>query len=53
MKRALFLSILAFVLNSCVYRLPSEDDVSVLPKTNNPDVVGEQRDTGWTPSVAY
>ena len=39
------------IFSSCIYRMPTEDDVSVLPNTNNPEVVGERGNKNLIPGM--
>lgn len=41
-----------FNLAAC-YRFPDEDEYSVVPATNNPDVTREKSSTGFTPNVGF
>ncbi|MBA3722811.1 MAG: hypothetical protein H0W88_10485 [Parachlamydiaceae bacterium] len=43
---------LILVLDSC-YRMPGDDDFSVVPTTNNPAVTHEKSNTSLMPSVGY
>ncbi len=37
--KILFILTLILFLPSCLYRMPKEDDFSVIPDTNHPDIV--------------
>jgi hypothetical protein len=43
--------IAASILTGC-YRMPSENEYSVVPRTNNPDLIRERPNT-FTPAVNY
>ena len=48
--RNIVISLLLIVaLNSCLYRMPTEDDMSTVPATNNPTVVRD--DPGFIPGI--
>ncbi|MBA3239081.1 MAG: hypothetical protein H0T62_12135 [Parachlamydiaceae bacterium] len=55
MLRLLYLSLLLITvstaLNSC-YRMPTDDDYSLVPSTNNPDRT-RQRQESLMPKVSY
>lgn len=49
----LFLFIVStFNLVAC-YRFPDEDEYSVVPATNNPDVTREKPSTSFTPNMGF
>jgi hypothetical protein len=48
----LSLPLLLFVTTSC-WRMPQEDDVSVLPQTNNPTLTNQGPNAPWMPGVNY
>ena len=50
-KHFIVFASLLLCLTSC-YRMPTDDDFSVIPTTNNPDVTGE-KPGNWTPNVSY
>ncbi|MBS4169185.1 hypothetical protein [Parachlamydia sp. AcF125] len=54
MKRFFYLicMISALSMASC-YRMPGEDDCSVIPTTNNLSITGQGNNQNWTPSVQY
>lgn len=42
------------VLNSCMYKMPTEDAFSVIPNTNNPKIFKEDQDAASSlPKLAY
>lgn len=43
--------LMAFLLTGC-YRMPTEDEYSVIPRTNNPDIIREKVNP-LAPSVNY
>lgn len=53
MKFFIFFSFfsLCFLMASC-YRMPTEDDFSVVPTTNNPRVTCEKQ-TGFAPGASF
>lgn len=50
-QRCLLLIALAISTTAC-YRMPRDDDYSVIPTTNNRDVTHERRDI-FLPNVSY
>lgn len=44
-------ALLLFVLESC-YRMPTDDDFSVVPTTNNPALTNERSDH-FVPGMSY
>lgn len=47
----LFLSFLAIACLTGCYRMPSENEYSLVPMTNNPDVTRES--SSWSPNFNY
>jgi len=46
--------VLLLLAGTSCWRMPGEDDVSVLPNTNNPALTHQtQSSTPWMPSVDY
>lgn len=48
--------LLSLSLSSCIYRMPGENDISLIPKTNNPDVIGSgsrQDETNFMPGANF
>ena len=44
----------ASLVSGCgLYRMPDEDEVTVIPNTNNPHVIGNSGDMGMLPGVGY
>ena len=43
--------VVSFAFLSSCYRVPGEEDFSVIPSTNNPDITGCK--PSLTPSVSY
>jgi len=50
--RLLCLAIAISTLSTACYRMPTDDDFSLVPSTNNPDVT-RQRGESAMPQVAY
>lgn len=51
--RQLLLLLPLVLLMSCgLYRMPADDEVSIIPLTNNPHLVGE-KDPGLIPAMNY
>ncbi len=51
-SRAIFLNLfIATLLNGC-YRMPNDDEYSVVPRTNNPDLIRE-KPSSFNPAVNY
>lgn len=50
-------SIILFVfMCSCFigcYRMPTDEDFSVVPSTNNPDITGEKQGGSFMPNVGF
>ena len=46
------LALTLFSLTACIYRMPTDDDISTVPTTNHPDVVREQS-SGMMPGGSY
>lgn len=46
----LYLIFVATLTTGCLYRMPEEDEFSLIPNTNHPDVTREQS-SDWMPSV--
>lgn len=46
----LFLTLIS-LLTSCVYRMPEDDEFSLIPATNNPNYTKEK--AGPTPGIGY
>ncbi len=44
-------ALLSGVCSAC-YRIPTDDDYSLVPLTNNPSVTNE-KDASWTPKMKY
>lgn len=45
--------LVAFLFSSCgIYKMPSDDTYSVIPKTNNPAFIKDNRATAATPNQA-
>jgi PBP1b-binding outer membrane lipoprotein LpoB len=51
MKSIILLLTLATLMTAC-YRMPTDDDFSLVPATNNPAVTGE-RDESAMPGMGY
>lgn len=51
MNRLIFAACLALLLTGC-YRMPSENEFSLVPTTNNPAVTCEKRSSG-IPGLGY
>lgn len=48
-----FSLLVAFLFSSCgIYKMPSDDTYSVIPKTNNPAFIKDNRATAATPNQA-
>ncbi len=52
MSRILIALTLLILTNSCLYRMPDEGEVNVIPATNNRDLT-RQKGQEWTPGVDY
>jgi hypothetical protein len=52
LSRILFLGLLSLVMSGCLYRMPTENDPDIKPRTNNPSVINEAA-PGWMPGVSY
>jgi hypothetical protein len=46
------LTLLPLMLIGC-YRMPGENDCSVIPTTNNLSITGQGNKDNWTPNVQY
>ena len=54
-RKSLFVLLMlaaSLLLNSCLYRMPDDDDLAIVPLTNNPEVVNV-RDDDLVPGMAY
>lgn len=47
------LAILSLILLAGCYRMPGDDDYSVVPTTNNPDIVRDKGGEQLMPNVSY
>lgn len=46
--------VIFFVTTSCLYRMPEQDEISTLPKTNSPTLSkSTPRDIEITPHISY
>ena len=43
---------LSLASTSCIYRVPDDDEVSLIPNTNNPQVIGDKAQ-GMVPGGAF
>lgn len=50
--RLTLLAALALPLSGCLYRMPEDDEVSLVPNTNNPTVYRENS-SKWQPSISH
>ncbi|KAF3362343.1 hypothetical protein PHSC3_001172 [Chlamydiales bacterium STE3] len=53
MLKTLSFSLLGFLLLAGCYRMPTEDDYSVIPATNHPDIVHDQGNNSFVPNLKY
>lgn len=44
--------VVTMLLSSC-YRMPNDDEYSLVPATNNPDVVGDKGGQSWMPGAGF
>jgi len=51
-KKLVLFALLPLVLVGC-YRMPTENDCSVIPTTNNLSITGQGNRDNWTPNVQY
>lgn len=51
LSKSLLLILLISSLTSCCYRMPEEDEYSLIPATNNPNYTREKANA--TPGVSY
>jgi hypothetical protein len=49
---AIILAVLASILQTGCYRMPDHDEYSVVPTTNNPDVIGKSN-SSWMPNAGF
>ncbi len=52
MKKNLIALFLLITMNSCLYRMPNEDEVAMVPTTNHPELT-RQSDQNFAPTVGY
>jgi hypothetical protein len=54
MFKAFILAILMMLMMvSCVYRMPSDEDYSTVPTTNNPGIIRGSAEPSLMPGVKY
>ena len=50
----LLLLIMVVFLSTGCYRMPSDDECSVIPSTNNSDIIGNNRESAnWVPGSGF
>ena len=51
--RLLTTVVILFLLSSCIYRMPTDEDYSTVPTTNNPGIIRGSGDPSLMPGVNY
>jgi hypothetical protein len=51
-EMTLIVASLLFLLHTGCYRMPNHDEFSVVPTTNNPDVIGKNN-ANWMPTTGF
>ncbi|MBS4166692.1 Uncharacterized protein NEOC65_001785 [Neochlamydia sp. AcF65] len=56
-NRQIFIFSMFYLICTCFlcacYRLPREDEYSVVPSTNNPEIIREKQPNNFTPNVGF